>query len=203
MTPHELNALLGNIDVYLLDQILKGRVAPGQPILDAGCGEGRNMLYFLRQAYPVFGVDVLPEAIDMVRFQAASLIRHYPESHFSVCNVDALPYADGFFATVVCCAVLHFATDEGHFDRMWAELARVLAPGGLLFIRTVVDTGMADDLLPVDDSLCQLPDGSVRFVLREGRLPGLLEAHGLRWVEPFKAVVVDGARCMGTLVLTK
>ncbi len=39
MDINELNKLLGNIDLYLLDQILKGRFTKELMILDAGCGD--------------------------------------------------------------------------------------------------------------------------------------------------------------------
>lgn len=40
--------LFGQIDIYLFDQLLRGRIGPGMRILDAGCGNGRNLLYLLQ-----------------------------------------------------------------------------------------------------------------------------------------------------------
>jgi SAM-dependent methyltransferase len=57
----------GAIDIYLFDQLLRGRIAPGMRILDAGCGSGRNLVYFLRAGYEVFGVDMDPEAVESTR----------------------------------------------------------------------------------------------------------------------------------------
>ena len=58
MTPSiNLQAWFGGIDIYLFDQLLKGRFVPGMRILDAGCGSGRNLVYFLRSGYEVFAVD--------------------------------------------------------------------------------------------------------------------------------------------------
>jgi len=42
----DLGSLLGQIDIYLFDQLLRGRIAPGMTVLDAGCGRGRNLLFF-------------------------------------------------------------------------------------------------------------------------------------------------------------
>lgn len=47
----------GEIDIYLFDQILKNRFAPNSKILDAGCSGGRNMVWFLRNDFEVFGID--------------------------------------------------------------------------------------------------------------------------------------------------
>ncbi|MEJ2005165.1 MAG: methyltransferase domain-containing protein, partial [Cyclobacteriaceae bacterium] len=57
MNCSDLNALLGNIDVYLLDQILKGRFEKSRRILDAGCGEGRNSRYLASQGKEIYFLD--------------------------------------------------------------------------------------------------------------------------------------------------
>ena len=41
----------GDIDIYLFDQLLKGRLDASMSLLDAGCGGGRNLYYFLRNGY--------------------------------------------------------------------------------------------------------------------------------------------------------
>ncbi len=63
----DLSSLFGQIDIYLFDQILRGRIAPGMKIFDAGCGRGRNLVFFLDQGYEVCAVDPDPAAIDHVR----------------------------------------------------------------------------------------------------------------------------------------
>ena len=64
----DLNKELGNIDIYLLDQILKGRYDPSMKLLDAGCGEGRNLTYFLKNGYSVYAIDNNPGAIPYASF---------------------------------------------------------------------------------------------------------------------------------------
>src|SRR5687768_1641778 len=68
----------GNIDIYLFDQILRGRIAAGMRVLDAGCGSGRNLIYLLRSGYEVFGADADPQAVDETRRLAASLAPALP-----------------------------------------------------------------------------------------------------------------------------
>ena len=44
----------GQIDIYLFDQLLRGRINPGMRVFDAGCGSGRNLVYLLQSGYDVF-----------------------------------------------------------------------------------------------------------------------------------------------------
>ena len=67
MSMTELQEQFGEIDIYLFDQLLRGRVALGLRILDTGCGSGRNLVYLLRRGYKVFGVDQDPTSVDHVR----------------------------------------------------------------------------------------------------------------------------------------
>ena len=73
MLPDELSSHLGRIDIYLLDQILRGHIQPGMRIMDVGCGHGRNLVYFLRSGFEVAGLDPNPEAIEAVRALARNL----------------------------------------------------------------------------------------------------------------------------------
>src|ERR1022692_5277465 len=68
----DLQQQFGQIDIYLFDQLLRGRIRPGMRVLDTGCGSGRNLVYFLREGYDVFGVDTDPNAIECTRGLAAS-----------------------------------------------------------------------------------------------------------------------------------
>ncbi len=53
MNPN-IQELFGQIDIYVFDQILRGNIAPGMRILDAGCGYGRNLVYLLAGAFRDF-----------------------------------------------------------------------------------------------------------------------------------------------------
>ena len=63
----------GDIDVYLFDQLLKERITPAMRVLDAGCGDGRNVDYLLHQGADVFGVDTSPDAVAGLARRSASL----------------------------------------------------------------------------------------------------------------------------------
>src|SRR5215470_12525385 len=54
---NNLESQFGQIDIYLFDQILRGRISPGMRVFDSGCGHGRNLIYLLRSGCEVFASD--------------------------------------------------------------------------------------------------------------------------------------------------
>lgn len=203
MTYQELNHELGNIDIYLLDAVLKGHFAPGMRILDAGCGEGRNLHWFIKNNYDVWACDSNPSAIRMLQYVARSLNAQFDKNRFIVSGVEELPYPDQMFDAIICNAVLHFAKDEAHFLRMWSQLYRALKPEGILFVRLASSFGIEEGCEEISDGKFQLPDGSLRFLLKQELLDKLLEEFPCQFVEPLKSVLVHNARSMTTLVLRK
>ena len=199
----ELNDLLRNIDVYLLDQLLKGRFEQHHEILDAGCGQGRNLMYFVRNGYRVFGFDKNKDVIHILKNSIESIDSSYPTDRFITANVEDLPYPDHKFDAIISVAVLHFAENEDHFFKMASELVRVLKPGGILFVRMACDIGMEDQMKPMGTGTYFLPDGSIRFLLSKTLLQQTMEKYGFEFIEPFKTVVIDNQRSMSVLVLRK
>jgi len=193
----------GEIDIYLFDQLLKGRFTLGISILDAGCGAGRNLVYFLRNGYEVYGVDQNPEAIEYVRLLAAELNSSTPEKNFLVSPVEEMPFESGHFDAVISSAVLHFARDEQHFNGMLDEMWRVLKPGGLFFARLTSSIGIEKLIKPLVGRRYLLPDGSECFLVDEELLTSTTEKLCGEWLEPLKTTNVQNLRCMTTWVLRK
>src|SRR5579871_1947778 len=110
--------LFGPIDIYLFDQLLRGRIRPGMRVLDTGCGSGRNLVYFLREGYDVFGVDRDPHAVEYTRRLAASLAAALPADNFRLETIEGMSFPDAFADLVLSSAVLHFARDDDHFAAM-------------------------------------------------------------------------------------
>ncbi len=202
MGRRELRAEFGEIDIYLFDQLLKGRFDIRRRVLDAGCGDGRNIVYFLRHGFECFAVDRDPGSVDDVRRLAAQLAPSLPIDNFQVGELDALPFADGSVDAVVSSAVLHFAEDEAHFTRMVEEMWRVLAPNGLFFARLASNIGLEHAIGPAGRRV-RLPDGSDRFVVDEAMLVKRTERLGGRLLDPIKTTNVQQMRCMTTWVATK
>lgn len=199
----DLREQLGDLDIYLLDQLLKGRLTPDMSLLDAGCGGGRNLVYFLRRGFPVFAVDENPQAVSQVRELAARLAPQLPPENFQVSDLSQILYPDERFDAVICSAVLHFARDEAQFGRMLGEMWRVLRPGGLFFARLASTIGIEPLVRPLQGKRYLLPDGSERFLVDEAMLVRAAEQLGGSWIEPLKTTVVQNQRSMSTWVLRK
>jgi tellurite methyltransferase len=194
-----LNTLLGNMDVYLLDQIMKCRYALTDLILDAGAGGGRNLHWFVQEGFQVYGTDRNPESVEVLK-------QTYPylqNDRFQVASVESLPFPDAFFNHIISSAVLHFAQNERHFEAMFSEMVRVLRPGGSIFIRMTTDVGMGNKMISLGQGRYYLPDDSERFLLTRKGLDALLLQYRLALLEPFKTVLVEDLRSMGVVVLGK
>src|SRR5258708_2944294 len=174
----DLQQQFGLIDIYLFDQLLRGRITPGSRIVDAGCGSGRNLIYLLRQGYEGFAVDSDPTAVERVRLLAASLRPDLPSANFRVAAIEEMPFPDDFADVVLTSAVLHFAHDDVHFNAMLRGTWRVLKPGGMLFCRLASSIGMEQQIKRIEGRRFLLPDGSERYVVDEGLLNHLTEELG-------------------------
>jgi SAM-dependent methyltransferase len=195
--------LFGEIDIYLFDQILKNQFSNQMRILDAGCGGGRNLVYFLRNGFNVFGVDQNPEAIEHVRALAKSLAPELPAENFRVARVEKMPFDDKVFDAVISSAVLHSAEDERHFNRMLDEMWRVLKAGGLLFVRLASSIGIENKITFIEGRRYSLPDESERFLVDEEFLITATARLGGVLAEPIKTTNVQNLRCMTTWVCRK
>ncbi len=186
MQQKELNGLLGNVDIYLLDHILKGHFDNKIQLLDAGCGEGRNLKYFVDNGYAVHGIDLNPMAIKMAKMMYKSV-----SENFAVANLTDLPYPETQFDAVICTAVLHFAKDQKEFEKMLSELVRVLKDDGVMFIRMATDIGLVEN------------KNSFPYLLQTDHIETTFAKQGLKLTEPWKSVVVEGKRSMGSFMLKK
>ena len=133
----KLTQLTGKTDIYIIDQIMKERYQKGDVILDAGCAEGRNLHWFYLNNFEIYGIDT-----DTSRLAIAK--ERYPKkaSNFEEGSIVCLPYDKNTFNHIFCNAVLHFAENEVHFNKMFSELVRVLKPNGSLLIRIASTIGL-------------------------------------------------------------
>ena len=200
---NDLREQFGDIDIYLFDQLLRGRIVPGMRIIDAGCGGGRNLIYLLRNGYDVEGADRDPAAVASVRALAGSLAPRLPASNFRIEAIEDMTFGDCSADVVIASAVLHFARGPEHFSAMLGSIWRVLKEGGLLFARLASSIGIEGRITPTGDGRFCLPDGSERFLADERMLLDAGARLGGDLLDPIKTTIVQDQRAMTTWVLRK
>jgi tellurite methyltransferase len=198
MTNQDLKNVLGNLDIYLLDQIVKGRYNQRDKILDAGCGTGRNMYWFYNNQFNIWAVDK-----DLYQIRLVKQIYPGLKDQYIVSEIDKLPYANEMFNHIICNAVLHFAKNEQHFYSMFGEMLRVIKVHGSIFIRMTSNIGIEDLVISEGKGMYSIPDGTQRFLMTRELLENLMERLSLTFLEPIKTTNVHDVRSMTTLVLQK
>jgi tellurite methyltransferase len=124
----EIEARFGDIDIYLFDQLARGRFDARRRVLDVGCGKGRNLRYLLARGYDCHGLDRDRRAIARLRREASGPPGSVAPGSFLVGLGETLPWPDLTFDAAISSAVLHFATDRAHFGTMVTEMWRVRRP---------------------------------------------------------------------------
>jgi SAM-dependent methyltransferase len=196
-----LQEQFGQIDIYVFDQILRGNIAPGMTVVDAGCGYGRNLVYLLRMGCRVLALDADPDGVAHVRALAAELAPGLPAENFVSGAIERMPWADGVADVVVCNSVLHFARDERQFLAMVEEMWRLVRPGGMLFCRLGSRIGM--EFERVRGQVYRIGDGSEWFLVDESALLEMTRQMDAVLVDPLKTTIVQDYRCMTTWVVRK
>jgi SAM-dependent methyltransferase len=193
----------GQIDIYVFDQLLRGRIAPGMRVLDAGCGNGRNLVYLLKSGYEVFGIDGDRASIEHVRRMAATLAPALSANNFRVEPLERMTFPDDFADVVLSSAVLHFATDDDQFSAMLRATWRVLRPGGMLVCRLASSIGIERQVRVLNGRRYALPDGTERYLVDEPLLMTWTDRLGGELLDPLKTTVVQNQRSMTTWVVRK
>lgn len=161
--------------------LLKSRALRPRPrVLDAGCGTGGVMAWIADalEAGEVHGLDIAPAAIaDAQRLGRDRL------GSVSVGSVTEIPFPDARFDLVICNDVIQHLPTEGGDAEAFREMARVLAPGGALLVRSNSRLGMRHGAGDRDHDY-------QRYTLEE--VAGLAEAAGLRLERATYANFVGG-----------
>jgi len=197
----QLNSELGNIDIYWLDFILKGHLPKNAKVLDAGCGEGRNLTYCFKNGFDVFGVDKNPDAIRFIKLLAKQYRLKNIDARFQVMSLEKILFPTATFDVIICSAVLHFAKNKVHFDLMIKEFVRLLKPNGKIFIRTMTDRYFPKSIIEIEEGIFEFPHEQLRFAVNADAFVESLHKLNLKLLEPYKEVVVEGRHAMGTFML--
>ena len=121
----------------------QGRPLAELRVLDAGCGTGAYSQAVLPHVGRIEAVDLSAGMLAAARVKLGGSER----IAFRRAAIDALPFADGAFDAVMVNQVLHHLPDDAEFARhrrVVAELARVLAPGGVLVINSCSQAQLAE-----------------------------------------------------------
>lgn len=125
---HRVGAI-SEVDRYFVrteSRFVLSRVRAADRILDLGCGTGRYTVQFLARGYHVVGLDLSRAMVEVARGKAAP---HAGPGRWAQAEMAHLPFRDGSFDVVTCVlAAMHLAVSER--PRVFAEVARVLRPGG-------------------------------------------------------------------------
>ena len=156
-------------------------LAPGDRLLDLGCGFGRHAYGALRRGADVVACDLghaeLAEVRDMVAtLRASGEIPADPIGTAVGADARRLPFADGAFDRIIAAEILEHIVDDG---ATLTELARVLRPGGTMAV--TVPSWLPEKvcwLLAEDYHAPAVPEGHVRIYSLRG-LRALLRSAGL------------------------
>ncbi|MFD1551742.1 class I SAM-dependent methyltransferase [Putridiphycobacter roseus] len=190
-------ASLKNVDIYLIDQLLRGTLNSELSVLDAGCGTGRNLVALHQLGFDINGFDPQAEIIKYLQFNFPAV-----SQRLKVSNIENYQ-ATQQFDYVICNAVLHFADSHEHFEFMFNKLVELMHVNGILFIRMTSNFATANDFHQNEQGVAILPDGSTRYLLTAPMLEKVMKKHQLQFIDPLKTVNVADLRCMSTIVLRK
>ena len=193
----------GNIDIYIFDQLLKGNFKKEHKIIDIGCGNGRNLHYFLKNKFNVYGIDQNQAVIDDLRLIAQQFHPDLPQTNFQVGEISQMKFEQKSFDWVICNAVLHFAYNRVHFEKMLVEIWKLLKSGGRMIARLASNIGIEDSVEKLEDDRHRLSNGTELFLVNEKLLLDYSEKLNGRLFEHIKTTNVQSMRCMTTWCLEK
>jgi arsenite methyltransferase len=155
---------------------------PGETVLDLGSGAGNDAFIARHEVGPggrVIGVDMTPEMVARARGNAAKL--GFANVEFRLGEIERLPLERNSVDVAISNCVLNLVPDKA---RAFAEMFRVLRPGGRLCVSDIVATG---ELPPGVREAAGLYVGCIAGAMPETEYLRSLEAAGFREI-----VIVEG-----------
>lgn len=161
-------------------------LAPGQTVLDLGSGAGLDAFIARREVGEsgrVIGLDFTPEMVEKARANADRL--GFGNVTFVEGDIEAIPLDDASVDVIVSNCVLNLVPDKA---RAFAEMARVMRPGGHFCVSDVVTRG---DLPEAVRQSAELYAGCVAGAMDEAAYLDLLRSAGFERVEVVKARPIE------------
>lgn len=185
------------MDLFLMDLILKGHVPQKAHVLDIGCGEGRNGIYFLQQGFEYQGWDTDESKLRLIEYMAQSMKQS--NAKFKIQDLRDAQEVDQF-DFIICARVLHFAESRQDFFNMWNILNGLLMKGGILYLTmdSIIDAQIGK---PMEDEKVEFPGGKIRFPLSEEIYSEIKK--GFEEIEPLRTLVHHKERAQSFVCLRK
>ncbi|MAJ51252.1 MAG: hypothetical protein CMB82_06525 [Flammeovirgaceae bacterium] len=197
----DINNFIGDIDLELLDQLLKGRFNDCHQLLEIGCGQGRNIIPFLNLKKAIYGIDLDEKNVALCKIIATSMGGN--PSFFSKAHAHNLPFENNFFDAIINCRVMHFAKNSHDFKRQWKEQFRVLKKGGFLYLSMNTSIHNEEIIQRTNDERSWFNDQSEQLLLSE-QLFDMVELYAdFKLLEPLKTLRFEQDHAHAVLSLQK
>jgi SAM-dependent methyltransferase len=166
-------------------------------VLDAGCGEGRNAIYFVQEGYDYLGIDSDNAKIQLADYMSNNISTSKAEFKVGDIRKDI---SGGPFDLIICSRVLHFANSENDFLELWHSLTEKLNREGLIYVcmDSVIDNTLG---IEAGEGKHEFPDGAIRFTI-SGILFNKIK-KGFKVIEPLKTLVHNETRAQSYFTLKK
>jgi 2-polyprenyl-3-methyl-5-hydroxy-6-metoxy-1,4-benzoquinol methylase len=186
-----LNEYMLLLILILIDQILKNRFHSHNRILDAGCGEGRNMPFFINNGFNIYGIDINSDAIDMARLYCKSLNKKYEVEQIQKFAIEKNPFPEKFFDAIICINVLHSAKNRNDFFIWFEQLFRLLNYGGFLLFGMQSQIGTSKYHHQCDQKELVDLENENKYLLTQDVVDEILILDYLKTVENTKTILID------------
>ncbi len=160
-----LKKQLDKVDIYLLDQLIKGHIPPGSRVLDAGCGDGENAAFLASTGCEVAILDSSSKAIEKTKARFLTDGLPLNERFIYLNEIQDANLPNEYFDAIISISVLHFSRNHAHFSKNYLKLWDALAPGGILMVRTLSVGNMQKVINNLGDGRYILPNRDIRFLL--------------------------------------
>jgi len=176
--PHGESRPLHDLNPVRLDYVAARLALKGARVLDVGCGGGILSEALARAGASVMGIDLAPRVLDVARLHLRESGQHVDYREVSVEALAAdTPAA---FDAVTCMEMLEHVPDPGS---VISACARLLKPGGMLFVSTLNRTpaAFAVAIVGAEYALNLLPRGTHHYgqFIRPSELAGAMRAARL------------------------
>lgn len=188
LNSHEIVNHFGDMDLYLMDAILKGYIPKNGKVLDLGCGEGRNGIYFMKNEYEYHGIDQDASKIRLADYLSKSISR--TKASFTVGSIHDIDLGVDF-DVIIASRILHFVDNTSQFQSIWNRLVSSLGTKGIVYFS--MDSAIVADLVTKhSNDKFEFSDGRISFALTEKLYIKML--NNLEEVEQLKTIIYRNQR---------